>query len=495
MKKLLVTSVCALMTIVVGAQRVLVVEQNDSTVTRFNVENIRQLYFEQDTLDKSPFGLRFQDLFGIISSAQDWNMAVPRSVVVTVPSTSKVTIFGTFVSSQFGSKKLAEYTDVAGTQVLYFLQPKGLDRVFAIASNDQYSAGVTIDDSGVANFTGLGGETVLANCVTTGQQDVAVDEYALQLLPDGSNNTGKVTQSSKFVSDGKTVTVVPVYSNCGYTNTFGIYLQKGDGSIERLNLWTKTQNHTYGVLSRPVFHITLPEGAVYGFYISNSGGTYYSDAALNTNSARAAGIVNGNGHMYIAFEDMPLSGDMDYNDMVFRIEESVAMLDNDPSEWVIAAEVDDENSDFDFNDFVIKVTYVMGNSYMTITPMAVGTNKSIQAFWGGQLLGEAHMLFGVYTPQCINTVGEGNIYRGPVNTKSINIQVPQQFSVTDALKNISVKVDDRVLSVSNVGFSPRFLLIANGQWRWPTEGTSIGVAYPGFAKWVSDPGYINWIFE
>ena len=477
------------------AQNVMVVETNNHEISKFPIDNISRVFFEKEPLDKSNFGQAFQEEFGIIDYSQDWNMAEEQAVRVTTSVASTICIFGTFVSSEFGSRKLAEYNDVIGTQDLKYQKPKGLKELFAIASNPNFSVGAKLDDSGIVDFDKVNADVVLQDCVTSETVNVEVDHFALQTLPNGQNNQGKVSQSSQFISDGRPITITPVYSDCGYQNTLGIYVQKGSGELLKMDLWTKRQNHTNGVQSLPAFQVTLPVGLVYGFYIANISGTYYSDASLNSNEARAAGIFRGNEKMYMAFEDMPLLGDMDYNDMVFSIEPEVTALDTDPSEWIIAVELDEEDSDFDFNDVVVKVSYAMGTPYLTLTPMAAGTTKRVEIYMADRLLSEIHQLFGTQETGCINTIADGTIYRGFVNTTPIRIEVPNQYSIKETLHNLSIHVDNNVLSVSKTGWSPRFLLISNGLWRWPTEGTSIGTAYEGFAKWVQNPNNFNWIFE
>ena len=236
--------------------------------------------------DSTEYGLEFQKEFGTVNEGQDWSMTELYTLAVSIPEASTVTIYGTFVTSEFGARKLAEFTGVQGTQLLNFIKPMGLKELYAIVSNPTFNMGKSLTGTGSSwTFPSTGNSSFdLASCVSQMTKDVPVDRYALNTLPDGSNNTGKVTQSSRYISDGKPITITPVYSDCGFNNTLGIYVEKGDGQLEKLDLWTKYDNHTSGTMSRPVFTVTLPAGVVFGFYIvadRNVDNTYFTDAALN----------------------------------------------------------------------------------------------------------------------------------------------------------------------------------------------------------------------
>ena len=450
--------------------------------------------------DSTEYGLEFQKEFGTVNEGQDWSMTELYTLAVSIPEASTVTIYGTFVTSEFGARKLAEFTGVQGTQLLSFIKPMGLKELYAIVSNPTFNMGKSLTGTGSSwTFPSTGNSSFdLASCVSQMTKDVPVDRYALNTLPDGSNNTGKVTQSSRYISDGKPITITPVYSDCGFNNTLGIYVEKGDGQLEKLDLWTKYDNHTSGTMSRPVFTVTLPAGVVFGFYIvadRNVDNTYFTDAALNAGELRSAGVFQGEECTYLAFEDMPQNGDMDYNDMVFSVSPALPVLDNDASEWIVAAELDDEDCDYDFNDVVMKVSYVAGSGSITITPMAAGTTKSVEVYRNGVRMGEVHQLFLSLKPVCINTIADGLIYTAPVTSRSIAVPISLNYSVVDLMKELTFKVDGKEFSAAQIGFSPRVLLIANGQWRWPTEGTSIGKAYPEFGKWVENPGELDWMLK
>lgn len=452
---------------------------------------------ETPTEEKTAYDKAFEEIFGETSPEQTWNMASTETISVSVATESTITIYGNYTASIFGAKKLAVYTGVSGTQELTFEKPLGLTFFFVTAANGQYVKGQMTDGSSPVTFEDTAVTFDLANCVASETNDVDADAFIFNLLPEGVNNTGKVTQSSLYVSDGQPFTVTPVYSNCGLTNTVGLYVQQQEGTLAELDLWTKTENHTGGIRQRPVFTVTLPAGTVFGFYIKNSMGKYYSDATLNQSNAKAVGTIKSENCMYQAFEDLPLSGDFDFNDVVLRITPFITPLDTDASEWTVAIETDADNDcDFDFNDIVFKVSYVKGDGYIILTPLAAGTPDQIELYLGDTLVGEIHTLLNGEHGTIINTVTNGTKrYEEPVVSQSIRLTVPQLFSLAEKFGSLHVKVNGASIEPRSKGYPSQILVIGSGTWQWPAEGVRIDEAYSGFNEWVNNPTKTGWIYE
>ena len=406
----------------------------------------------------------FQKEFGSISPSQNWNMSEGGEVTVSVSISSTIYVYGTYTSGEYGSKLLGVFKDISGTQTLVFDKPSGLNSFYIVISNSLYTQGETVTNGNSVSFSGSD-DIDLTHSVTQITKYVTVDPTVLQLLPNGTDNQGKTTQNSKFISDGKTISVTPVYSNCSYSNTIGIYVQ--GATFQEYDLWTKTTNFTTGTMEMPTFNLTLPADAIFGFYIKNTLGTFYSDASLNKSNARAASTLTVNDKTYIAFEDMPLTGDMDYNDMIIRVTPALTILDNDPNEWIIAAETDSE-PDYDFNDVVFKISYTKGDSKLNLVMQNVGTQEKMDLYFGTTLVGEIHNL-------AANTL------------TSIDLNVPDDFVISENMGGFYLKASDRTISPSGIGDAPRFLLIADGRWQWPGEGVNISTVYPSFKDWVSNP--------
>ena len=443
----------------------------------------------------TPYDNSFEDAFGVPSSDQTWNMASTQTIEVAVTTESTITIYGNYTASIFGAKKLAVYSGVNGTQQLTFEKPLGLTFFFVTAANGQYVRGQMTDGTGTVAFEDTAVVFDLASCVTSETQSVEADNMIFNLLPESVNNTGKVTQSSLYVSDGQPFTVTPVYSNCGLTNTVGLYVQQQEGSLAEIDLWTKTENHTGGIRQRPVFTITLPAGTVFGFYIRNSMGKYYSDATLNQSNAKSVGTIKSENCMYQAFEDLPLSGDFDFNDVVLRISPYITPLDTDASEWTVAVETG-KDDDFDFNDVVFKVSYVKGDGYIIVTPLAAGTTDDIELYIGDDPVGEIHDLLNGQRGVPVNTVANNSKrYEANVISQGIRLTVSELYSLADNFGNLRVKVNGDFIEPHGKGYPTQILVIGSGNWRWPAEGVRIDEAYPGFLDWVNNPTQTGWIYE
>lgn len=443
----------------------------------------------------TPYDHSFEDAFGVPSSDQTWNMASTQTIEVAVATESTITIYGNYTASIFGAKKLAVYSGVNGTRQLTFEKPLGLTFFFVTAANGQYVRGQMTDGTGTVTFEDAAVVFDLASCVTSETQNVEADNMIFNLLPESVNNTGKVTQSSLYVSDGQPFTVTPVYSNCGLTNTVGLYVQQQEGSLAETDLWTKTENHTGGIRQRPVFTITLPAGTVFGFYIRNSMGKYYSDATLNQSNAKSVGTIKSENCMYQAFEDLPLSGDFDFNDVVLRISPYITPLDTDASEWTVAVETG-KDDDFDFNDVVFKVSYVKGDGYIIVTPLAAGTTDDVELYIGDDPVGEIHDLLNSQRGVPVNTVANNSKrYEANVISQGIRLTVSELYSLADNFGNLRVKVGGDFIEPHGKGYPTQILVIGSGTWRWPAEGVRIDEAYPGFLDWVNNPTQTGWIYE
>jgi hypothetical protein len=78
----------------------------------------------------------------------------------------------------------------------------------------------------------------------------------------------------------------------------------------------------------------------------------------------------------------------DINDFMVVIEKEHVVLDNDPQPWVIAVEDFGAKDDWDFNDVVISVGYVSGETKATLTPLAAGGIFKVEVLRDGKLIAE-----------------------------------------------------------------------------------------------------------
>lgn len=236
---------------------------------------------------------------------------------------------------------------------------------------------------------------------------------------------------------------------------------------------------------------------------------------------------------YVGFGDE--CGDCDLNDIVFIAEnvypdpEDITppeLKEEDPDipdtpvspnaqTWTLACEDLGSTDDTDFNDIVLDVAYVAGETKLTITPRAAGgTLVSKIYFREGDNsdyteLGEIHNLMSSEYSG-IPSMGYAMLNTGdspqvnPKSVKPITVTVPADFDfASDFLKRIKIttrQYDEKdyeakeitaFTDVAESGKIPQMILLEGG-WYWPTERTAISEAYPDFKDWVKNHNNYEW---
>lgn len=173
--------------------------------------------------------------------------------------------------------------------------------------------------------------------------------------------------------------------------------------------------------------------------------------------------------------------------------------------------------DLDYNDFVLGIRYVAGKEELELSIMAMGTNLNVYAYLDGQELfegNEIHNLLRIPNSVCMNVFCDKNVFTLDERSWSeftslrypetvIKYRIPEDFSVELLAKSISIKTvsesslvkDEEAKEIffgRDLGKAPLAMLIADGNWEWPSEGISIGIAYPDFINWVTDQSHYNW---
>ncbi|MBR1668923.1 MAG: DUF4842 domain-containing protein [Bacteroidaceae bacterium] len=241
-------------------------------------------------------------------------------------------------------------------------------------------------------------------------------------------------------------------SNGAFTagnGTTGVY---GDVIIDKVDFeWrssgTSWQNYTQNFCSE-IFTvygsdmmrgqgivIDIPEGTMFGMYLkkgdhNNPTHTFYSESSLNTPSVCGNGVTDDgqgnvtevpglrpcyastfkvnalNGQMFLGFEDWPNDANMsdfDLNDVVFAFSGATPTVVNEDPEpaasWMLACEDLGGTFDTDYNDVVLKITHISGQTTATLTPLAAGGTLASYIFHvpksGAETcFGEIHQLFG-----------------------------------------------------------------------------------------------------
>ncbi len=285
--------------------------------------------------------------------------------------------------------------------------------------------------------------------------------------------------------------------------------------------------------------VTVPANMAFGFYIicgyDNSGAVGYSEGSLSTvpswayaeNGGPAAGkhwigndlgkyghvavinIKDANGtRNYLGFDDW-YEGNAhqyyypEYDHLVFSYSGDLATVggsfddgDDDggsvvdePICWSLACEDLGEDADYDFNDVVLRISHVAGETTAHCTLLASGGTLCNKIFFGDNCEGEVHEMFQVDVTTMVNTqkVGEE---KEPVE---FDVTVPADFTMSDTdmggfvIKRFS---EDGAVYVGEVAAPKKgqipYMICVPSNWEWPWEMTNITEAYPEFSTWCSD---------
>ena len=184
-----------------------------------------------------------------------------------------------------------------------------------------------------------------------------------------------------------------------------------------------------------------------------------------------AATFEANGQMYLAFEDWSNrkkydnGSDFDFNDVVFAFDGATPIIipDDEVQSWIISAEDLGNTYDIDYNDVVLEVQYISGQTQANVIPLAAGGTLPSNIYFGKNSLGEIHELLGgtqqddgLYHPINVWESTPQNKYtRKTEDTSSetiytddgILITVPENFSLASSL----VGKDYHSASAPNMG--------------------------------------------
>lgn len=169
-----------------------------------------------------------------------------------------------------------------------------------------------------------------------------------------------------------------------------------------------------------------------------------------------------------------------------------------PVIWTIVAEDLGSTDDYDFNDVIFSVSYVAGQTVAYVTPRAAGGVYEATVNYNGTALFEIHEALANSSDQVyvddydlpmINTATGGEA------GETIEITVPEDFSLAEDMGGFSVTVQGETVSVTitapTEGTAPQMILLS-GEWQWPVERYKIKTTYPNFSEWNADTNAIDW---
>ncbi|MCH5175419.1 MAG: hypothetical protein J1F40_05995 [Prevotellaceae bacterium] len=464
----------------------------------------------------------FKDVFGEIDHSNDWNLAEQGSVTVTTAQTSRVKIyaktFGTYkivgdYEDVSGTQTLTfdmveGTTDIMVSDGIATQKAKVGDAVTFSGTRLVFTA----DGDGLneAKVTTLPEDAELVDFNGAYIQTVKSTEYGV--LPEGKFNYNFVTDNFTYISNGE-FTIYPIYMQTNSTHILGIYWKGPNGELLTQQIYDNADvkdilTNEDDAKTRPIT-IYLPEGTQFGFYLdvwedmSNDDidnpeymHTVYSEESFNKEYDGNAidgrvyrpntlwgertsrnpqifvyagtfitDVRDGDGNiidkdvMYLCFEDWPK--DYDFNDLIFVFRgELPTIVDEEAMPWILSCEDLGGTFDLDYNDVVLEVSHVSGQTSATVTPLAAGgTLASYVYYYNGttdQLLGgtgEIHSFFGEtglksgnYTPVNVSST------KPEKTAKAIPIRVPTTWSIASKLAKYTDE-DSRVLDAhhNNMG--------------------------------------------
>lgn len=177
-----------------------------------------------------------------------------------------------------------------------------------------------------------------------------------------------------------------------------------------------------------------------------------------------------------------------------------------PGSYIIACEDLGTTNDIDFNDIVIRVSHVSGQTTATVTPLAAGGTLKSNLLFKNRNLGEIHYLINGSTGESgememLNTNYGGN---NPGPGAPIEIEVATDFtlsydnvnmggfSIVTYQKNSDSPINSVIIRAPEQGSAPQMILVP-GNWQWPTERVQIYSAYPQFESWSQYGGlFTDW---
>ena len=309
------------------------------------------------------------------------------------------------------------------------------------------------------------------------------------------------------------------------------------------------------------FKINVPKGKKFGFYLKTNGGLSsdqrnrltklgvpegrlpqnqlnFSYAPMNYGGKHRSAFAIYDNFTFMGLDDSADSGgDLDCNDVTFVLSnanggkyrpqftketleseknqgtiskdsiykkpetpESETVTENLQS-WILAFENAGTDVDFDFNDVVLQVVPNTTEHTVAVYLLATGAERNTYIYYGNQLLGEAHQLFGVDSLNMVNTKLNGLRRNRVLLSDSLSWPANYTMDANRHLFSIQVTGEDGnpITINSNVMLGdaqdiPQVLCVS-GKWNWPLEHQNVAQAYPLLGSWgrnVNNPKFWNW---
>ena len=232
-----------------------------------------------------------------------------------------------------------------------------------------------------------------------------------------------------------------------------------------------------------------------------------------------------------ANKNMDVRRDWIFNDWIIKVSQGldvgvpIKRLDKaKPTSWILAGEDLGGSFDIDYNDVVVRVEHEAGDPYAYVTPLAAGGTLASYLFFGQTCIGEIHQLLGA--PQTISGKYSIRNMSGDAQPSDTRVQVnvgadwslSEDISLDNNMGGFTIKVlpagaepvnpnnpdafsDATTVNAPQKGEAPFIICVpfsftlanvpeegkkTTSVWAWPGELTNIALAYDDFKYWVAD---------
>ena len=503
---------------------------------------------------KKDYAQSFVEAFGPISRNQDFNFSEEAVINVNPGAGTEIEVFCKRAGS---TKQVAHYSDVKGTTAVSFASPMDAEGYIVVVDGvaKEVALGETSVDFSATSRNYL--VDAVEGVVVKEEGDVLemtkgeIVNFAERPQQGHNNMQGHGWLHKDFsmlnVKEDSKLHVYPVFWYGQYYHVFGVYTVGANGEVKKQPVFeSKSGTNDITVAGKPLstgmhsfdenssngnhwivasqgFQIDYPVGTEFGFYIdvyetaadraagTNKKYTWYSEADRNEDGSFHVGYQIDGDRTFLSFEedysadkkkDNKNESNCDINDFMVVIEREHIVLDNDPQPWVIAVEDFGAKDDWDFNDVVISVGYVSGETKATLTPLAAGGIFKVEVLRDGKLIAEGKEFHSWF-----EGVQEGNYPM--INTTTIDkagipveIEVPNTFRMytckgIEYMGGFSFNIyrTDGVkttITAPGQGEAPQMICVP-GTWEWTKERSRIDWAYPNFGEWAENYPQRTWL--
>ena len=438
----------------------------------------------------------------------------------------------------------------------------------SIAAGGEYTSDEDVYISFIYGYTGTTSSSILGYYTHSAgsYSDIEYHDISEAIYYDYLNRNAKV----QYQLDGNTGTWYDANFDYkdgnglpNITSSQAIDARRHNDDAYNTLLVSKAYGNRITAVRGLTFKINVPKGKVFGFYLKTNASLSsdqrtrlanlgvpsdkmptnqlnFSYAPMNASGKHRSAFAIYDNFTFMGLDDAPNSNaDLDCNDVTFvlsnakggqyRPQFTDGTLESDKNQetikdnpiyttpdetgpeylqsWILAFENAGTDVDFDFNDVVLQVVPNTTEHTVAVYLLATGAERNTYIYYGNQLLGEAHQLFGVDSANMVNTKLNGlrrnKVRLSPALSPDQPLSWPEGYTMDANRYLFSIKVTDKKGDTTTINSNimlgkehdiPQVLCVS-GKWNWPLEHQNVEQAYPLLGSWgrnVYKPEYWNW---